>query len=353
METRRIGVRRSEDAATPSHPGCSQSMIKRLLRRTAKVLGILLVLGVLFLLGLKLFLDATYFSGYQARSPLDIQRAEEKETPAYQWTKFSYAGFRGERVPAVLAMPKGAPGPFPCVVFLHGIGNDKNFMARHHLDEPFVNAGFAFVCFDQLTRGERKLKAHSGSAEAEAFRVRAAHTVNDTRRLLDYLQTRPDIATNRIYLCGASYGAITGSTAAAFDRRIRAAVLIYGGGNLRKLLSAEMIRNEIGSWGPLAKAMAWYFGSVFDPVKYVAQIAPRPILLQNGKADTLVAPAAARALQEAAREPKTILWYEGDHLGKTRDLDMPLTTRVLTDALKFLQDVDAKALAANIKVESP
>ena len=321
-------------------------MMKKLLRKTAKVLGILAGLGFLFLAGWKWYLDATYFRGYDATAPLNFQLVEEKEAPAYHWTKFSYTGFRGDQVPAVLATPKAAPGPFPCVVFVHGIGNDKNFMAKHGLDEPFVKAGFAFVCFDQLMRGERKLKTKSGWAEAGAFRVRAAYTVNDTRRLIDYLVTRPDIATNRIYLVGASYGAVTGSTAAAFDERIRAVVLTYGGGNLRKLLTGEALHKEIKLWSLPTAIVAWYFGSVSDPVNYIGQISPRPILLQNGKADTVVAPAAAQALQDAARQPKTILWYEGDHLGKTSDLDMPLTTRVLADALKFIQEVDAKALSS-------
>jgi len=318
-------------------------MIKKFLRKAVKVIGIIAAFCFLLLAGLKLFLDGNYFKGYDASAPLNIEVAEAKETPAYHWTRFYYSGFRGDRVPAVMATPKDAPGPFPCVIFLHGIGDDKEFMMRHKLDEPFVKAGYAFVCFDQLMRGERKLKDKSGSAQAEAFRVRAAYTVNDTRRLIDYLLTRPDIAPDRIYLCGASYGAITGSTAAAFDKRIRAAVLIYGGGNLRKLLSADVVREELGRWRFPFYAVAWYFGSVFDPIKYVGRISPRPVLLQNGKADTVVPPAAAIALQNAAREPKTILWYEGDHLGKTSDLDVSLATLVVMDALHFLQEVDAKA----------
>lgn len=317
-------------------------MMKKVLRRTAKVFGLLFLVVILALTGLKLHLDATYFDGYDPSAPLKVETAEEKDTPAYKWTRFYYAGNRGDRVPAVLATPRDRTGPFPCVIFIHGIGDDKDFMAENKLDEPWVRAGFAFVCFDQLTRGERKLKDKSGRAQAEAFRIRAACTVNDTRRLIDYLQTRRDIATNRLYLVGASYGAMTASIAGAFDQRFRAVALIYGGGNLRKLLSAEMIRNEIGGWAPVAKLIAWYFGSVFDPVKYVGQISPRPVLLQNGKADTLVAPAAAQALQDAAREPKKIVWYEGDHLGKTRDLDVTLATRVTLDALAFLQEVDAK-----------
>ena len=328
-------------------------MIKKLLRRTVKVVGILLAVALLLLVGLKLYLDATYFNGYDPSAPLKLELAEEKDMSGFRWTKFYYAGSHGGRVPAVLATPKDRPGPFPCVVFLHGIGNDKEFMRHHQLDEPFVKAGYAFVCFDQLMRGERKITAKSGTSEAEAFRVRAAHTVNDTRRLIDYLQTRPDIATNRIYLVGASYGAVTGSTAAAFDGRIRAVVLVYGGGNLRKLLASDLIREEIGQWSLPVNLIAWYFASVVDPVKYIAQISPRPILLQNGKADTVVSPAAAQALQDAAHEPKTILWYEGDHLGKTSDLDLPLTMRVLADALKFLQEVDAKALAGDSNMKQP
>ena len=328
-------------------------MTRKFLRRAAKILLALAALAVLLLAGLKAFLDATYFSGYEPTAPLKVQISEENEFPTFHWTKFYYAGFRGDRVPAVLATPTNSPGPFPCVIFLHGIGDDKNFMRRHKLDEPFVKAGYAFVCFDQLTRGERRLKTKSKWAQAEAFRLRAAYTVNDTRRLMDYLVTRPDIATNRIYLCGASYGAITGCTAAAFDRRIRAVALIYGGGNLWKLVSADTVRQEMGIWRLPFYAVAWYVGSVFDPVKYVAQIAPKPLLFQNGRADTVVAPAAARALQEAANEPKTILWYDGDHLGKTSDLDMATTMQVLTDTLKFLQDADASIRAGKTTSKTP
>lgn len=326
---------------------------KNIWRRLAKALAVLAGVILLCLAGLKLYLDHTYFSGYDPSAPLNIQVAETKELPSFRWTKFYYDGFRGNRVPAVMSVPKERPGPFPCVIFLHGIGDNKDFMAKNKLDEPFIQAGFAFACFDQLMRGERKRKYEDKAAEAEAFRVRAAHTVNDTRRLIDYLMTRPDIATNRIYLVGGSYGAITGTTAAAFDERIRAVALIYGGGNLRKLLSAEMIRNELGNWTLPANLVAWYFGSVFDPVNYIGRISPRPILLQNGKADTLVSPAAAKALQDAAKEPKTILWYEGDHLGKTRDLDMAVTVHVLADTLMFLKSADTQIQAASGKLRSP
>ena len=296
----------------------------------------------LTLAGLKLYLDATYFQGYDARAPLNAEVASVQDKAQYTWTKLYYRGARGDRVPAVLATPKDGKGPYPCVIFVHGIGDDKEFMAENKLDEPFVRAGFACVCFDQLMRGERKQRGLFRSLAA--FRIRASCTVNDTRRLIDYLVTRPDIATNRIYLCGASYGAMTGCTAMAFDSRIRAGVLVYGGGSVTKLVFAPAAAEEAGGWRYVLWPLAWYFASAWDPVKYAGAIAPRPVLMQNGKADTVIPPQSARALQQAAREPKRIKWYDGDHLGKTSELDLPLVKTVLADALQFIQEQDAKQL---------
>ena len=47
-------------------------MIKRMLRKTAKVLGVIAVLAVLLFGGWKLYLDKTYFRGYDATAPLNF-----------------------------------------------------------------------------------------------------------------------------------------------------------------------------------------------------------------------------------------------------------------------------------------
>ncbi len=309
-------------------------------RKLWRGLGIAAMGFVLTLTALKLYLDTTYFRGYDPQAPLAAQVASVENKAQYIWTRLYYRGALKDRVPAVLALPREGKGPFPCVIFVHGIGDDKQFMAENKLDEPFVKAGFAFVCFDQLMRGERKQKGLLNTLAA--FRVRASCTVNDTRKLLDYLDTRPDIATNRIYLCGASYGAMTGCTAMAFDKRIQAGVLVYGGGLLKELLFAPTSVQEVGRWRYVLWPVTWYFASVWDPVKYVGAIAPRPLLIQNGKADTIIPQVCARALQTAAGQPKQIKWYEGDHLGKTSELDLPLVKTVLADALDFIQQQDAK-----------
>ncbi len=198
---------------------------------------------------LKVYMDATYFNGYEPSAPLHVEIRQAEEQNGIIYTKLYFDGLRRQRVPTLIALPKDLKGKLPCIVFLHGIGDNKLFMRKNKLDAPFVNAGFVLVCFDQLMRGERKLpKKTSLLQQGKTFRVRAAHTVNDTRRLIDYLITRPDIDPDRIYLCGASYGAIIGTTVAAFDKRIKAVVLTYGGGNLPQMLTAKGISEKLGLW---------------------------------------------------------------------------------------------------------
>jgi hypothetical protein len=50
----------------------------------------------------------------------------------------------------------------------------------------------------------------------------------------------------------------------------------------------------------------------------------------------LIAPAAAKALQDAAGEPKKITWYDSDHVG----IDREQTKQVLEDGLNWLLQQD-------------
>jgi len=317
------------------------------------VIGALVLLFVVVAGVAKAKMDASYFDGYDPSAPLDpgVVDIEEKAgeagkdlgRPTYVRTHLYFNGYRDDRVPTLLATPIGNKDRLPCVVFLHGIGQSKGFLDR--IAEPFVLAGFAFVSFDQLMQGERKLRDAPYLDQAKAFRARPAHTVNDTRRLIDYLETRDDIAPDRIYLTGASYGAITGATAAALDERIKAVVLCYGGGNVPKMLEARMVADEIrkrGPWMPVVKLIGWYLLSAADPLRYAGRIAPRPVFLQNGTDDGLIAADAARALQEAVREPKKIKIYRGDHIG----FDEDTVRTVLADILEWLKEQDAKVVAA-------
>jgi fermentation-respiration switch protein FrsA (DUF1100 family) len=82
--------------------------------------------------------------------------------------------------------------------------------------------------------------------------------------------------------------------------------------------------------------VARYFLGVADPIHYVDQISPTPVYFQNGRNDVLVPASAGQALQDAAREPKKVTWYESDHVG----IDREHTKRVLRDGLQWLLEQD-------------
>lgn len=292
---------------------------------------------IVTLLLVKWYADATFYAGYDPSAPLAAEIHSEMDVRAYTRTAFEFDGEPGHRVPALLAVPGAGDGPYPCLVLLHGIGLDKDFMEE--IVDPFIEAGFAMATFDQYTRGERRLGDVGPWEEAIAFRRRAALTVIETRRLLDYLETRGDIDPSRIYLLGTSYGAITGAVAAAQDTRLQAVVLCYGGGHLPTLLASPAIEEELGRWAAVAVPLVAWFLAPADPVHYVGGIAPRPILQQNGTHDQLIPAASARALFEAAREPKELVWYDSDHVG----LDPDHVVRVIDDTIAWLNEQDEGA----------
>jgi len=344
------------------------AILKKILKRALAVLLALVVL----LWAFKAYRDAHYFDNYDPQAPLDITVAEtteiNKETPERGYTiiKFTFDGFQGEKVPTLFSMPMIRRGKrIPAVIFLHGIGQNKNFLKD--INVPFNQVGFALVCFDQYTQGERKLRGkQSFLARYKAFAQRAAKTVNETRRLIDYLSAHPDIDPQRIYLVGASYGAVTGTIVMAKDKRLQAGVLVYGGGDYRKLL--DSYANHLGlavalglidgrnlnpEKPPLPKLtiaqerkvgialgciipIARYSLGAADPIHFARQISPTPVYFQNGEHDVLVPAPAGKALQDAAREPKKITWYNSDHVG----IDLEQTKQVLADGLKWLLEQD-------------
>ncbi|HPO13570.1 MAG TPA: alpha/beta hydrolase [Candidatus Hydrogenedentes bacterium] len=342
-------------------------MLKKILKIAA---GVVLILVVL-LWGFKAYRDAHYFDNYEPKAPLNITVLEKtevnKETPeeGYVLTKFTFDAYQGEKVPTLMSIPLKRTGKkLPVVLFLHGIGQNKNFLKEITL--PFNQTGFAFVSADQFMQGERKLQSKASFLEeARAFMQRPAKTINEARRLIDYLSENPDIDPQRIYLVGASYGAITGTTVMAKDKRIRAGVLVYGGADLGKLLNSTAAHLGIASglgWvhgkinpeePPLPKLtprqdriasmivscvvpIARYFLGAADPIHYADKIAPTPVYFQNGKFDVLVPATAGEALQQAAKDPKKITWYNSDHVG----IDLQNTIQVLKDGLGWLLEQD-------------
>jgi len=293
--------------------------------------------------------DRRFYDGYDRDAPLRASATEpaaveatarafgQSMTARYRRQRVEFEVRPGERVPAVLTLPMKAAGPVPAIVLLHGSHQQKEFVEQ--ICTPFNEAGFAMACFDQHTRGERKV-AGGSLAAALAFRQRCWKTVHESRRLIDYLQTRSDIDGKRIYLVGASYGAITGVAVLAQEDRIQAAVLVVGGGNLPLLLKGREAERQIPAWlAPLAaRAMMFWIGPA-EPLRHAPRITKTPVLMQNGLNDGVVIPESGQALFAALGGPKEIRWYPVDH--PDREKNGGEVQKMLAEALAWLQGQDA------------
>lgn len=145
--------------------------------------------------------------------------------------KLSYASVRGQRVPAYLAIPKDTGIiKFPVVVLMHGWnlfwGKNEDWVLEWI---PLLTArGYAVLAPDHFMYGERKGEDgfdHGSDRGPYYYRDWMCQSIVDLRRGIDYLESRPDIDTERIAIFGGSLGGWIGSLLAAVEPRIKTAVL--------------------------------------------------------------------------------------------------------------------------------
>jgi len=319
------------------------------MKKLFKLLVILLIIGAVALTSLKFYSDSRFYSNYDPDLPLNAEVAAAEvvndtvdlfgvEKPRnFKRVEFSFEARPGERVPGLMALPLKSEGKLPVIIFLHGSGQRKEFIDE--IATPFTKAGFAMISFDQLLCGKRKVQGNL--AGAMGWRNRSWMTVNDTRRLVDFLKTQPEFDPERIYLTGASYGAITGTVVLAKEKRIKAGALVVGGGDIDAMLNAPLIRKEVPAPALfVAKILAKYFVGVADPVRHAPMTAGTPVLMQSGSDDMLVSPEAGAALYAALGEPKEIRWYPIDHPG-LRDGDGPEIVKLLDETVAWMLQQDA------------
>ncbi len=252
---------------------------------------------------------------YDTALPLAVKTTGTQALGAARLQRFSYLSTHGQRVPALLFTPPGASAirPVPCIVILHGLGGSKEIMAGMALS--VVQAGDAALVIDEYGQGERgPLKTPAGQ-EAAALAATVSQTAVDVRRGLDYLATRPDIDSRRVGLAGVSLGAMIGTVTCGVEPRLKAAVLVSGGGNWGVILRTLSSRNAtVGDRSTAAfKASDWAKLNArlapVDPLTFAPRIAPRPVLMLGGRKDTTIVPQSQQELFDALNQPKRIVWY--------------------------------------------
>jgi len=253
---------------------------------------------------------------------LDTKVVSEKEVKGFTEQKLTIATEKKsdgtmERMPALILKPSSAKGKIPAVIMLHGTGGSKEQM-RPWLEE-FAGHGWMAVAIDARYHGDRANGKKGSDAYNEAI-TKAWRTpkeqpqehpfyydtVWDLWRLVDYLNTRPDVDVKNIAMVGISMGGIQTWLAASVDDRVKVIIPLIGVQSFRWSLDNnrwhdraktiqkvhEAAANDIGEKEVNAKVCEVLWNKLipgilgdFDCPNMLKLCAPRPLLILNGEKD--------------------------------------------------------------------
>lgn len=157
---------------------------------------------------------------------------------------------------------------------------------------------------------------------------------------LTWLLDQPWVDPERVELVGVSLGVPFAAAAGGVDKRFGRVWLIHGGAdNLawvrhagRKAVPNELLRGFVAR-----AALFLVYGQSFDTREWIAEIAPRPVIVVAARNDDFVPPEArAPFIAAATSDHVELIWTEGLHIQPKRTgelnqlLDIVLT-RVASD----------------------
>ena len=252
------------------------------------LLWLLLPIGLVLAAGLVLSFS---YTGRRGRTSF---HSPEEYGLAYERITFKATdgiALRGCWIPA-----RSAADHLPCVIILHGHGGslDRDL----HRAPALHQAGFNVFLFDFRAHG----LSDGRVASFGCFERR------DVQGAIDFLKSR---GVDRIGLLGFSYGGIASLLTAPTCPEIRAVISDGGPVRMRTALIARGKELHVPRW--LSAILAWLiiaFASLrlgknlflYDTVRWVGRISPRPILFIHGESDLYCAD--FDDLWAAAAEPK-------------------------------------------------
>ena len=251
----------------------------------------------------------------------DLLPIFETETAVAHWVIRPFFGHLKAR--AILAMPKSGTAPFPVVVLQHGMsgGPEKVFglgdpaNTYHGCAFSLLEAGFAVLApinvVDAAPRA--RLERLSLMLGGTVFGLE----IQQTAKLLDYVETRPDLDAGRMAMWGISMGGAyvmftlpleprfkAGISTAWFNKRVEK--MVVDDPRHTCFLSADTEHVFIPGW--LRE---------FADSDLTSLICPRPLQVQTGKCDAISWwPWVVEEFEEAAAH------YRRLGLGERIELDL-------------------------------
>jgi hypothetical protein len=240
---------------------------------------------------------------------------------------------------------EGSTGTAPTIVLAHGFSAVKEMYLDKYADLFSAN-GLNALVFDNRNFGDS-----DGTPRQE---IDPWAQVRDYRHAITYATTLPETDASRIGVWGSSYSGGHVLVVAAIDRRVKAVVaqvpLISGYDNVRALVRSDFIdgfremfdadrlaryqgkdpamvpvvvenpldpaetgKTRAPNWKNEVTLRTVEMLGEYNPVDYIAQISPTPLLILPARNDVLTPSAFAIAAYEKALQPKRLEILPGGH----------------------------------------
>jgi len=230
----------------------------------------------------------------------------------------------------------------PAIVLCHGFTGIRSLILGDYA-QVFCAAGFVVLTFDY--RGY-------GGSEGTRRRLIPLEQIDDIRNAISFVETLPEVDSNRIGLWGTSFGGANAPYAAGVDTRIKAVVGQVGFGDGGRFLldtrrfgereellqavaedrcrrAVEGVGKRLNPFDALNSAQTYGFVREtlkdvapsqidiswetiektleYKPIEVIDRIAPRALLLIGARDDDLCRIEGYEKLYERAREPKKLV----------------------------------------------
>lgn len=235
-----------------------------------------------------------------AANPIEKVEIPFVDEPAYEAKSF----------PGILHLPPGK-GPWPCVIFIPGTDMHKEQVPNPE-DNIFIKRNVAVLALDGPGQGESLLRMLK-------VRVDTWNYERAVSAAIDYLQTRPEIDSNRIATFGVSTGSYWSPRAAIWEARHGNRIKAAGG------LAAQWDPSFVTEFEyaqPNFKSNYMYMAgedseAEFDrkaPLHHLNDIGEIkcPILIVQGEFDELCTPEVVERILSKATAPYELRIYQDE-----------------------------------------
>ncbi len=225
----------------------------------------------------------------------------------------------------------------PKATIVHFHGNAQNLSAHYPLVAWLPRHGYNVFTFDY--RGYGKSEGDPGREGIH----------QDARAALDYIASRKDTGSPDLIILGQSLGGAVAIVAAAEKKRNIKAIVIESTFSSYRNIAGEKARAIPGSGPVLGSAPSLLATSGYDPIDYVAELSPIPLLFIHGTDDRVIPIWHSQQLYDKAGEPRQFWVLNGGNHLEAFSRYLPQMGPKL---LQFLDQALAAQSAANAAAET-